>query len=157
MPLSEKVLEFYRKIVPLVRIGSTRPPGAFPGPEEASITWHAPCCWHSHSHNFQQRQGGEGHEITRSHQPAGNPQAPRAEPGGILDPDRGNSKRRLALRERPQHAQTRPRVAAAGSRGADRLEPGEKRRLRDHRTPEIASFRSIPEPAQGRARQAQEA
>src|SRR2546427_7576899 len=38
------------------------------------------------------------HEATRADQPAGNPQAPGPEPGGILDQDRRNTKRRLALR-----------------------------------------------------------
>src|SRR5713226_3901081 len=133
MLLSEKVLEFYRKIVPLVRIAPTRPPARSSRMRNHSSlgTLHAAGI----ATATIQRQEGKAHEITRSRQPAGNPQAPRAEPGGILDQDRGNPKRRLALRERPQHAQTRPRVAAAGSRGADRLEPGEKRRLRNHRTP----------------------
>src|SRR6266581_9403400 len=66
------------------------------------------------------------HEATRAHQPAGNPQAPRPQPGGILDQDRRNTKRRLALRERPHDAQAGPPAAAAGPRRAHRPEPREK-------------------------------
>src|SRR5256885_12952849 len=40
--------------------------------------------------------------LFRSHQPAGNPQASGTEPGRILDPDRRDTKRRLALRKRSE-------------------------------------------------------
>src|SRR6267378_3335199 len=96
------------------------------------------------------------HEATRPHQPAGNPQAPGPEPGGILDPDRRNTKRRLALRKRPHDAQARAPAAAACPCRAHRSQPGEERGLRDHRSSEIATCRSLSEPAQGGAKQAQE-
>src|SRR2546422_927888 len=97
------------------------------------------------------------HEATRADQPAGNPQAPGPEPGGILDQDRRNTKRRLALRKRPCDAQAGSPAAAPGPCRADRPQPGEKRGLRDHRPPEIAASGSLSEPAQGGAKQAQEA
>src|SRR5438552_2081032 len=97
------------------------------------------------------------HEATRAHQPAGNPQAPGPEPGGILDQDRRNTKRRLALRKRPCDAQAGSPAAAPGPRRADRPQAGEKRGLRGHRTPESATSGYISEPAQGGGTQAQEA
>src|SRR6266581_6448219 len=96
------------------------------------------------------------HEATRPHQPAGNPQAPGPEPGGILDQDRRNTKRRLALRKRPCDAQAGSRAAAARPCRAGRYQPREKRGLRDHRPSEIAPSGSLSEPAQGGAKQAQE-
>src|SRR5213594_2077787 len=95
------------------------------------------------------------HEATRADQPAGNPQAPGPEPGGILDQDRRDTKRRLALRKRPRDAQAGSPAAAARPRRARRSQPREERGLRDHRPSEIAPSGSLSEPAQGGAKQAQ--
>src|SRR5262245_16234967 len=60
----------------------------------------------------------------------------RLEPAGLLDEDRRDAERGLALRERAGDAEAGARAAAARPRGEARPQPGEERGFRDHRVPE---------------------